>query len=734
MTTAQQRHVVLPRAWKFVLELQARGTLAVEHAALEVRALEALLATAVARPGERALVGFDADRVRYVLQRWFPELRPRLGSGCVQWRLGRGSLWVVRRPEDAARVPAAGLDLLVVLDAHALGEDPTRLLGTRVVGLQVASGQLAPRGHWWYDWARRADRLVRLPAELVLESFPDQAALVPPRHDPRRRRLFDLEDVAPSRTPLARFARTRLKVRTSKPPSFLSPLQRAEAERQFGSDWVRSGLAPVVSADLLPIQRRVEALERLGRARGYRKFLTVKYRRLGETSRHQMRNYRDVVEMPGTHGVSIADVDDRAVSAFAAVKLFHERDPYAPPLTSLNTHGMELANGSAYHVGTAGGSVPGRGLGFQFMHGTEVPYWCKGDRDAVHAVMVGLLEAVSHGEVRLEGTPAGRGWFYEVFRDARRGLNDWWAMFLRWFDDPLNVADPDTYDPLEVARSLSDEERALVARHGLSPGQVAFRRQKQRDLGWLFPQEYPEDDEQCWLTSGVSYFDVPVVLALLAAVPAPPDVRQVPGGREVRWEPPQPGVRYVAGCDTSEGLPTSDPAGVVILRQDTGAQVADLHGCFRPPVLAHHAVRLCREYNQALLGVERNNHGHAVLQKVDELGYGHPHFRGGPLYWHAATDAYRQDQRDARAGWDTNAVTRPNLLSGLAEWLPAGGVRDRELLAECLTFRLQASGKFEADSGAHDDRVMKVGIAVQMLRQALPPPAIVVLGENGQVL
>ena len=65
-----------------------------------------------------------------------------------------------------------------------------------------------------------------------------------------------------------------------------------------------------------------------------------------------------------------------------------------------------------------------------------------------------------------------------------------------------------------------------------------------------------------------------------------------------------------------EGLKGCDNNGAGVIRVDTGAQVASIHGLFPPKALAILSVKLAYEYNQAMLGIERNNHGHAVLAEV----------------------------------------------------------------------------------------------------------------------
>jgi hypothetical protein len=135
---------------------------------------------------------------------------------------------------------------------------------------------------------------------------------------------------------------------------------------------------------------------------------------------------------------------------------------------------------------------------------------------------------------------------------------------------------------------------------------------------------------------------------------------------------------------------------------------------------------MCKDYNNAMVGIERENHGHAVLQRVVELKYRKPHFRGGPLFYYDR----KQDVNKSRPGWSTNGLTRPVMLEDLAEAIEQGdmGICDSDFVGECLSFRLQSNGKFEADAGAHDDTVIKWAIAWQMRKHKRPKPRIGLIG------
>jgi hypothetical protein len=114
----------------------------------------------------------------------------------------------------------------------------------------------------------------------------------------------------------------------------------------------------------------------------------------------------------------------------------------------------------------------------------------------------------------------------------------------------------------------------------------------------------PEWLQQCFVeTSPLS----------LAGVPGAP---AIPGLLVYRL--PQSGHQYVIGADPAEGNPTSDDSALVVLDTKTGEEVVSLAGKFQPTVFAAHADALGRWYHNAAVLVERNNHGHAVLEALDQ--------------------------------------------------------------------------------------------------------------------
>ena len=128
-------------------------------------------------------------------------------------------------------------------------------------------------------------------------------------------------------------------------------------------------------------------------------------------------------------------------------------------------------------------------------------------------------------------------------------------------------------------------------------------------------------------------------------------------------------------------------------------QCAELHGHFPPREMARKIAELGRLYNEALLAVERNNHGHGVLAHLRAEQY---------------PNIFQQNRQD---GWLTSAASRPAMIENLAAVLATAPTlfHSARLLNECRTFVRHPDGNSGAAVGTHDDCVMAtaVGFAVR---------------------
>jgi hypothetical protein len=270
--------------------------------------------------------------------------------------------------------------------------------------------------------------------------------------------------------------------------------------------------------------------------------------------------------------------------------------------------------------------------------------------------------------------------------------------FFPWWMEAAYVSAP--------ATGLREEERALIEQHGLTPAQIGFRRTLEANYRGLRVQEFAEDAELCFRTTGDCCFDMDSLDQRLREVKGPAEVRA--SGRLHVFLPPQPSREYIVAVDPAGGGAQGDYAAVQVIDRESGAQCAELRQRLRPRELTTAAVELAREYSApgqpALLVVERNNHGHGVLAFLTGAA---PYDR---IYCSKEVP-----------GWLTSPVSKPAIIGGLDTLLVEKPelFRSRRLLEECRTFVNHANGSMGAAHGTHDDCVMAFAIAQAVRRELL---------------
>jgi hypothetical protein len=325
--------------------------------------------------------------------------------------------------------------------------------------------------------------------------------------------------------------------------------------------------------------------------------LILKARQLGFSTVIAALMFKTTVER-SARSVSMAHDDDTTQKLRRMAKLFYDnlRGDTWITRTQDNAAVTSYSNGSEVTIKTAGSKQGGRGGTYGgVFHGSEVAFWT----DA-KAIIAGAMQGVSRGGiVILESTPNGtQGLFYEEVQKAKIGESDYTLHFYPWWWD-------DTYCvPLEQGETLrySDDEQVLVDRHGLTPEQIKWRRKKLNEPGMrdIFKQEYPEDTDTCFLTSGDSAF-ADVHLAL----------------RNVSQSAPIPGHEYVAGLDWGQD---NDYTTLSIIDRVTHEEVA-LQRWRREPyaVIRQHVVQTCKAWNVSQITPERNSMSSNVEALIDDF-------------------------------------------------------------------------------------------------------------------
>jgi len=411
-----------------------------------------------------------------------------------------------------------------------------------------------------------------------------------------------------------------------------------------------------------------------------------------------------------------------------------------------------------FRLGTAGGTdIVGDQI--KHLHCSEVSRWGENAFDYAGALLRNV--AIAEGtEVLVESTARGMGgYFYQSYWSAANGESKggWESSFFPWyvFNDYQLPFDSETereefrasigkeprYGSEEEERLLEESITYDLGDAGIETFEVSLEHLKWRRLsidvncqGSLdqFHQDYPTSDREAFLASGRMVFDRNVLERIRQRISTEqkPEVYTLPTNRYNQTanqnpiyalEPHDNGElhifrhpienrEYRIGADVAEGIEINDRdtdwSVAVVLDALTMEQVAHLRVKTDPDQLAWKLVSLGQYYNEALMVVERNNHGLVTLRALlDKHNYSN-------LYNEVRLDE-RGQKRTKRVGFLTTVKSRPQLVDTIRELLRNEDVliRDRTLVDEMMTFVTLPNGKEAANTGAHDDCVMALGLA-----------------------
>ena len=250
-------------------------------------------------------------------------------------------------------------------------------------------------------------------------------------------------------------------------------------------------------------ERLTEQKEKTGKIRA----LVLKGRQQGISTYIGARFYHRTTHSFGTRCFILTHEQNATDNLFDMVARYHEHCPALVKPTTGAANAKELSFSrldSGYAVGTAGSKAVGRSNTIQLFHGSEVAFW---PNAKTH--FAGVVQAVPDmdgTEIILESTANGVGGeFHERWQAAEAGLSDYQAIFIPWFWDPgyRRLVDADF--------QMTDEEQEYKELHGLSRGQIAWRRAKIAELNdpLLFKQEYPATAAEAFQASGHDSFIKP---------------------------------------------------------------------------------------------------------------------------------------------------------------------------------------------------------------------------------
>lgn len=180
-------------------------------------------------------------------------------------------------------------------------------------------------------------------------------------------------------------------------------------------------------------------------------------------------------------------------------------------------------------------------------------------------------------------------------------------------------------------------------------------------------------------------------------------------------EHPHPFDNYAIGVDFSQGMEGNDNQSFDILSKATGMQVFHWQGKLPVDKLAEMIVEYGKYYNDAMIGIERNNGGQELLNRVKDTGYKNLYFEKRYNRW--------TNQRTLNLGWYTDGSTKSMMILDMQAALVNGEclLTNSNTINEMMIYQVQQSErgntyKYNAPKGKKDDAVMSLCIAWQVLK------------------
>jgi len=412
----------------------------------------------------------------------------------------------------------------------------------------------------------------------------------------------------------------------------------------------------------------------------YSRIIILKVRQLGFSTAVTGYFYHDTIMNPGTTTALIGYNTDMTAELLDKVKTFYRTTPddLKPTIHYNSKYEISFPRIDSKILVLPSTESVGRGYTLNNCLCTELAMWDKAEEK-----MTTLEASVPiNGNLVIESTPGNIGDLYH-----------------RTYMNAKDISEnPDVNDYVRKEYGwwwgYSKEEIDIIERRMNDPRRFA------REFGLEF------------MSSGRPVFDLKIVnehrknVLKVGHVVGDHVVKEIDGLRI--YKKPEPGGVYVVGADTSEGVEGGDYSIAVILDRKTGEEVAFFRGLIPPDRFAEKLNKWGREYNNALMVVEINNHGLTVITVLRQLIY-------PTLYFRQAKFETMGQQISDRIGWKTNKVTRPLLIDDLAQAMRDKTliIHSKEILDEMMTFVYDDNGNMVCLSGYFDDTIFATGIALQ---------------------
>lgn len=443
------------------------------------------------------------------------------------------------------------------------------------------------------------------------------------------------------------------------------------------------------------------------------RIIICKARQQGVSTYNLAYLFYKVVTVPNYTAVIITHTLEGAKLLFSIVRFFHQHllEGLKPEVDTDNVRFLGFPDlGSKIFISAAGARAIGRGERISGLLLSELAFY----KDT--EILAGIMEGVPlQGDIIIESTANGAGGkFYELYQRAKREEISYKSFFFGWHLTSEYRIPCDE----RILQPYSVEEYELIKKYHLTSAQIAWRRDKIAILGEdSFKQEYPINDEECFLISSRPVFCLKNLTNRIRV----PELRgellidnkllETPKGRLKIFKKPEYNERYVIGADTSEGIKDNNIAYVLNIRNNEQAAIYCL--LTDPDLFAVYIVRLAQYYNNARIIPEVNGSGLTALSWILR---GNEEHRVAPYrHIYKRANIEREDEGKLTSfGWRTTRSSKILMIDELQAYLRQNEViiYEQETMDELRNFIYHNDNSMGAISGSKDDRVMGLALAL----------------------
>jgi hypothetical protein len=184
------------------------------------------------------------------------------------------------------------------------------------------------------------------------------------------------------------------------------------------------------------------------------------------------------------------------------------------------------------------------------------------------------------------------------------------------------------------------------------------------------------------------------------------------------WEERRQENTYLVSADVARG-DGKDFSVCHVVKLETMEIIAEYQGKVTPDIFSRVLFDVGQEYGNALLVVENNSVGFAVLDKLKDMSY--PNLYHSIKSTHEFVEEYQADNMsNAVPGFSTTSKTRPLIVAKMEEFIRNNLIKiySSRLMSEMKTF-VWNNGRAEAMRSYNDDLIMACAVACWVRDTAL---------------